>query len=119
MPGNPLVRFDEGRVGRTARCRPLSYSTVRIFFETIHNADDAVFDERHLEVDEQAQTLVGEPKVCQKLFLVNRGENLYRLHFDNHFVFNDQVGPKAGIDANTLIDDRNPLLARQVKPPPA
>lgn len=28
MPGNPLVRFDEGRVGRTL-CRPLSYSTVR------------------------------------------------------------------------------------------
>ena len=27
MPGNPLVRFDEGRVGRTARCRSLSYST--------------------------------------------------------------------------------------------
>jgi len=27
MPGNPLVQFDEGRVGRTARCRPLSYST--------------------------------------------------------------------------------------------
>src|SRR6266849_5841539 len=27
MPGNPLVRFDEGRVGRTARGRPLSYST--------------------------------------------------------------------------------------------
>jgi hypothetical protein len=25
MSGNPLVRFDEGRVGRTARCRPLSY----------------------------------------------------------------------------------------------
>jgi len=28
MPGNPLVRFDEGRVGRAERCRPLSYSTV-------------------------------------------------------------------------------------------
>jgi len=27
MPGNLLVRFDEGGVGRTARCRPLSYST--------------------------------------------------------------------------------------------
>jgi hypothetical protein len=27
MPGNPLVRFDEGRVGRTV-CRPLSYSTL-------------------------------------------------------------------------------------------
>jgi hypothetical protein len=22
MPGNPLVRFDEGRVGRTERCPP-------------------------------------------------------------------------------------------------
>ena len=32
MPGNPLVRFDEGRVGRTARCRFLSYSTVRSSF---------------------------------------------------------------------------------------
>ena len=31
MPGNPLVRFDEGRVGRTERCRPLSYSTVRLW----------------------------------------------------------------------------------------
>jgi len=27
MSGNPLVRFDEGRVGRTQRCRLLSYST--------------------------------------------------------------------------------------------
>ncbi len=32
MPGNPLVRFDEGRVGRTARCRPLSYSTERLYW---------------------------------------------------------------------------------------
>ena len=32
MSGNPLVRFDEGRVGRTASCRPLSYSTVKSCF---------------------------------------------------------------------------------------
>ncbi len=30
MPGNPLVRFDEGRVGRTATCRPLAYSTEKL-----------------------------------------------------------------------------------------
>jgi len=28
MPGNPHVRFDEGRVGRRLGARPLSYSTV-------------------------------------------------------------------------------------------
>ena len=31
MSGNPLVRFDEGRVGRTFGCRPLSYSTGSFF----------------------------------------------------------------------------------------
>ena len=41
MPGNPLVRFDEGRVGRTARCRPLSYSTER-FLYGIEMSENAV-----------------------------------------------------------------------------
>ena len=59
MPGNLLVRFDEGRVGRTARCRPLSYSTVIIVLEPIDDARDAISDEGHWEVDEQAQAPVG------------------------------------------------------------
>lgn len=49
MPGNPLVRFDEGRVGRTARCRLLSYSTVRSFFESVDDAGDAGFDQNDVE----------------------------------------------------------------------
>jgi hypothetical protein len=35
MPGNPLVRFDEGRVGRTAGCRLLSYSTASAVDENV------------------------------------------------------------------------------------
>ena len=38
MPGNPLVRFDEGRVGRTARCRLLSYSTGQNVFPALTEA---------------------------------------------------------------------------------
>jgi hypothetical protein len=34
---------------------------VRICFESVDNARDAVFDENHVEVDEQAEALVGEP----------------------------------------------------------
>src|ERR1035437_6691714 len=42
MSGNPLVRFDEGRVGRTARCRPLSYSTVHLWpFLFLFQLDDS------------------------------------------------------------------------------
>jgi hypothetical protein len=40
MPGNPLVRFDEGGVGRTARCHPLSYSTA--FARNIEKADASI-----------------------------------------------------------------------------
>ena len=35
MPGNPLVRFDEGRGGRINKCRPLSYSTVIFVFSPL------------------------------------------------------------------------------------
>ena len=59
MPGNPLVRFDEGRVGRIARCRPLSYSTVIIVFKPVDDSRDAVFDQRHVEVNQQPKALVG------------------------------------------------------------
>ena len=59
MPGNPLVRFDEGRVGRTARCRLLSYSTVRIVFQPVDDARDPILDQRHLEIDQQPKPLVG------------------------------------------------------------
>jgi hypothetical protein len=44
MPGNPLVRFDEGRVGRTTRCRPDSYSTDRNRTGGILRVADDSFD---------------------------------------------------------------------------
>ena len=37
MPGNPHVRFDEGRVGRHLGARPLSYSTVSAVNGKLHH----------------------------------------------------------------------------------
>jgi len=48
---------------------------VRIIFEAVDNTRDAVFDERHLKVDEQSQSLVGEAKIRQQLFLVTGASN--------------------------------------------
>jgi hypothetical protein len=42
---------------------------VIIFLEPVDDARDAVSDEGHLEVDEQAQALVGKPEIDQKCFL--------------------------------------------------
>ena len=83
---------------------------MRIFFEPIDDAGDAIFDERHLEVDEQPQSLVGEPEVGEKLLSVNRGEKFDGLHFNNHLIFDDQIGPETGVDADILVDHRDGLL---------
>jgi hypothetical protein len=81
------------------------------FFESVDNARAAVFDQGHLEVDEQAKTLVGEPEIGQKLFLVDRGEQLHGFDFHDHLVFNDQVCPESRVDADILVDHRNRLPA--------
>ena len=46
MPGNPLVRFDEGRVDRTDRCRPLSYSTEKSLVSNSHIMPVRSFSQR-------------------------------------------------------------------------
>jgi len=90
---------------------------VRIFFQSVDDARDAVFDEGHLEVDEQPEALVGEPEIGQKLLLVDRSEKLDGFHFDNHLVFDDQVGPESGVDAETVVDYRNRLLPDNTEAP--
>jgi hypothetical protein len=76
---------------------------VKIVFEPVNNASDAVFDEGYLEVDEQAKALVGEPEIGQKLLLVDRGEQLDGFDFHDDLVFDDQIGPESGVDADILI----------------
>jgi hypothetical protein len=47
---------------------------VSIVFEAVDDTRDAVLDQGHLEVAEQAKTLVGQPEIRQKLLLVNGGD---------------------------------------------
>jgi len=116
MSGNLLVRFDEGRVGRTARCRPLSYSTARLFFlffQSIDDTENAVLGQRRVEIDRRSKSLVSQPQVGQKLLSVNRRENLDRFDLDDHPIRNNQVGPEPDVDPNRPIDHRDGLLAHR------
>ena len=49
---------------------------VIIVFETVDYARDAVFDQRHVEVDQQAKPLIGETQIRQKLLLVDWADQL-------------------------------------------
>jgi len=69
----------------------------------------------HLEIDEQAQTLVSKAKIRQQLFLVNWGEEFDGFHFHDDLVLHNHVGAESSIDTDILVDHRNRLLARCTK----
>jgi len=92
---------------------------VIIFIQPVDDSRDAVFNRRHLEIDRQAKPLIGEPEIGQKLFLVDREEHLDGSDFHNDLLFDHQLGPKSGIDADILIDHWNRLPAHRAETPPA
>jgi len=92
---------------------------VIIVFQPVDDSRDTVFDQRHVEVDQQAKTLVGETEIGQKLLLVNRGKHLDGFDFDDDLVFDDQIGPESSIDTDVLLDYRNRLLAHRAETPAA
>ena len=47
------------------------------------------------------------------------GKNLDGLDLHDHFVFDDQIGPEPGVDADVLLDYRDRLLARGTESSPA
>ncbi len=60
MSGNLLVRFDEGRVGRTASVAlsPTLPSWRASLFQSVGNPRDAVLDHGYIEMDQQPQSFV-------------------------------------------------------------
>src|SRR5438132_4082310 len=92
---------------------------VIIVFQSVHDSRDAVFNQCYVEVDQQAKPLVGETEIGQKLLLVDWGEQLDGFDFHDDLFLDHQIGPESGIDADTVIDHRNRLLAHCAEAPPA
>jgi hypothetical protein len=73
MSGNPLVRFDEGRVGRTERCRPLSYSTAsalkmkcRVIAVVSINENSPFNAEARRRRGKRGEDMRGQPAIIQR-----------------------------------------------------
>ncbi len=74
-----------------------------------------MFDQGHVEIDEQAKTLAGQAKMRQELLFVDRGDDLNRFDFDDYEILDDEVRTKADLDAGAVIDDRDGLLPGNVQ----
>ena len=68
---------------------------VIIVLEPVDDARDAISDEGYLEVDEQAQALVGKPEIGQKLLRVDCSDQLDGFDFDYNLVFDEQIGSES------------------------
>ena len=66
----------------------------------------AVFQQRNIEVHQQADVVAGKFQVGKELRLVNRGQLLDRLKLHYHRVFNQEIDPKAAAQVAALVDDR-------------
>jgi hypothetical protein len=80
-------------------------------FEAVDNAGDAVLDECHLKVDEQAEALVGQAEIGQELLLMDQSEQFYGLDFDDDFILDNQICAEPGVDTDVLVDHWDRMLA--------
>lgn len=89
---------------------------VTIFFQPVDNADNSILNQGYMEVDQQAEALVGESQVGEKLLFMNWGKRFDGFDFHYHPVFDHQVSPEAGIEVDIFVDHRNRLLAYEAQP---
>jgi len=72
--------------------------------------------ERHIEVNQQAYTLVSEFQVGQELGLVNRHQFLNGFQFQNDFVLHEEIDLVATVQLQTFIFDRQVHLSLEAQP---
>ena len=75
-------------------------------------AFDAAFEERDIEVDQEARSEVGEFQVGEDLGGVDGEELVDGFEFHQDFVFDDEVGAKTTIEAEVFVADGDFLLRR-------
>lgn len=84
---------------------------MRLFFQSVDDTGDAVLDQHSIEVDQQAQSFVGQPQIGKKLLFVNRREDFDRLDLDDHPILDNQIRAEPDVDPNRSLDHGDWLLA--------
>src|SRR5580704_15018859 len=77
------------------------------------DAFDSVFEERDVEVDQQAEALAGQFEVGQKLCLENRDEVFDRFQFNENAILDEHVQAHVGVEANSFVDNRHGILCHK------
>lgn len=84
--------------------------------QTIDNPRDAAFQQHRIEIDEQSETLLRQPQICQHLFPANRMNIFHRFKFNNDAIVNQQINPEPLLITNSVIDKRHRNLTLHLQP---
>ena len=79
------------------------------------NSLDAVFDEWHVEIDEQRKAMPRQFEIGHDLGLMNGQHVFHGLDLDDDSVINQYVKPKPGIETNAIVHNRKCHLARHIQ----
>jgi hypothetical protein len=80
-------------------------------------ADDALCQERDIEVDQQADPFVGQLEVGQKLSLVNRQQFLHGFQFQSDFVLHEDIDLVTAVQLQAFVLDGKVDLPLEVQLP--
>jgi hypothetical protein len=99
-------------------CSPRSSRRAPSFFGITNNySPDSVFQQRYVEVDQEAYVVARQFEVGDHLGYVDRVYVFNGFQLDDHFVGNEQIHAVAAIDPNALVRDADALLTLAAEPP--
>ena len=79
----------------------------------VKDSGDAVLYQHDVEIHQEADLLVGQTKVGEKLLLVDRCDCLDGLDLDDDFIVDDQVGIETRLNGNSVVNDGDRVLTNE------
>lgn len=76
-----------------------------------------MFQQRDIEIDEEAYFLTAQFQITQQLCLMNRGNLINRFEFHNYLISHKKIDPIANVDINFFITDRKWNLVSSFQTP--
>jgi hypothetical protein len=76
-----------------------------LFGKSVDDAGDAVAEVLGAEVDEQAEALVGEAEVGEKLLAMDGSKLLDGLEFDDDHVLDKEIGAEGDVEHHAIVDN--------------
>lgn len=86
------------------------------FDEVVDDAEDAVFQDCDMEVDDEAEAEIKEAQVGEDFQFVDGGDLVFGLEVNDDFPFDDQIRPQIDRQPHAFVNEWHRSLPHKRKP---